>query len=740
MISKTFLKKGRLFLATIIFDLFLILCVMLLMRHTQDLLASDARLNLAEITKQNREGIANNIDLELKNQQLAARNLATKLEGDQIDAYEMNIALMALHGMSGQNLFVASRDGTVFIGLDEKAYDISDRQYFRRARSGKPNISNMLEDKTNGEKIFISSVPIYVQNKVIGTLQKRYLPQQLYSIIVPPLFSSKGRAYIISPNGTIIISSEEEDNDASRNLFLELNIYDDSDTNIQLRKDISQGKSGVFISETEDGHKIFSAYQKIKNAHDWILVTSINIEAISPHARQIIHQFYIILLVLCLVFGVTLIYIINLKQKERQELERLAFDDPITGGYTFNKLVASLPGIIANAPEAKSWHLLAFDIDKFRYINSFYGFDHGNFILREVCRKISSRLGPNEMLTHLWGDYFAALLCRDNPLQDDTLLAPLKTSWDMSISFSGGLYLITDPHENVRDMYDKASLATSMIKKDIHTSLNLYDDSLNQNLIKNEAMKHRILKAINEEEILPFFQPKVDIITGMIVGAEALARWRKPNGEMISPAEFIPICESSGLVVEVDLLIYRKVLEFIRRHLDLKHNCTPISVNFSRKHLEDGGFVEKLTHLLNKYKVPANLIELELTESLFYDNQKAIIDLVNELSKLDIKVSMDDFGTGYSSLSMLKDVHIDVLKIDQSFLRQSDQKEKRDIIFASIVSMATQLGINVVVEGVETEENVNLMLRCSCRVAQGYYYSKPLPPERFEDIYAQGSL
>ena len=101
---------------------------------------------------------------------------------------------------------------------------------------------------------------------------------------------------------------------------------------------------------------------------------------------------------------------------------------------------------------------------------------------------------------------------------------------------------------------------------------------------------------------------------------------------------------------------------------------------------------------------------------------------------------MDDFGTGYSSLSMLKDIHIDVLKIDQSFLRQSDQKEKRDIIFASIVSMASQLGINVVVEGVETEENVNLMLRCSCRVAQGFYYSKPLPPEDFEDIYAQGSL
>ncbi|MBR3663291.1 MAG: EAL domain-containing protein [Desulfovibrio sp.] len=739
MISKAFLKKGRLFLTTIIFDLFLILCVVLLMRHTQDLLASDARLNLTEITKQNREGIAKNINLELNNQQLDARNLSSKLQGDQIDAYEMNIALMALHGLGSQDLFVASRDGTVYIGLDEKAYDVSDRQYFRRARSGKPNISNMLEDKSNGDKVFISSVPIYLQNKVIGTLQKRYLPQELYAIIVPPLFSAEGRSYIISPDGTIIISSQD-DNSASRNLFLELNIYDDSESKKQLRADISQGKSGVFISETDDGRKIFSAYQKIKIAHDWILVTSIDMEAISPHARQIIHQFYIILLALCLVFGVTIFYIINLKQKERQELERLAFDDPITGGYTFNKLVASLPNIIANAPEAKSWHLLAFDIDKFRYINSFYGFDHGNFILREVCRKISSRLGPNEMLTHLWGDYFAALLCRENPLQDDTLLAPLKTSWDMSISFSGGLYLITNPKENVRDMYDKASLATSMIKKDIHTSLNLYDDSLNQNLIKNEALKHRILKAINDEEILPFFQPKVDIVTGLIVGAEALARWRKPSGEMISPAEFIPICESSGLVVEVDMLIYRKVLEFIRHHLDLKHNCTPISVNFSRKHLEDPEFVQKLTGLLDKYGIPANLIELELTESLFYDNQKAIIELVNELSRLGIKVSMDDFGTGYSSLSMLKDIHIDVLKIDQSFLRQSDQKEKRDIIFASIVSMASQLGINVVVEGVETEENVNLMLRCSCRVAQGFYYSKPLPPEDFEDIYAQGSL
>ncbi|MBO4369469.1 MAG: EAL domain-containing protein, partial [Desulfovibrio sp.] len=729
-------KKGFTLLVTVAFDIFLIACVILLMRHTQDLLNSDARLSLTEITKQNREVIVNNINLELTNQQLDARSLASHLTDEQADAYEMHIALMALLGTLRNDLFIASVDGIAYVGNGDESVDISGRQYFRLAKLGESNISNKIIDRTTGDEIFITSVPVYYHGKIIGTLQKKYRPEQLYSILVPSFFATKGTSYIINQDGTILLSSHMAKTTGIKKIFDELSIIDEETTKETIQNDLAKGKSGLFRSMNKEGQTFFSSYDQIKNTHNWVLVTSIAQDAIAPHSGELILLFYIILFTLCVIFGVTIFYAVNLKQKEQEELERQVFHDPVTDGLTFNKMIAELPKIVRESPN-EPWYMLAFDIDRFRYINSSYGFEFGNAILREVSVAISSRLGPKDVLTRLWGDYFAVLLCRDDPEKDMSLLAPIKSSKDLSLTLTGGLYKITNANENVRDLYDKASLAGNQIKKDIHSTIKLYDEALNQSLIKNETMKLKIQKAIEKRELLPFFQPKIDINSGKLVGAEALARWRTPEGELISPADFIPICESSGLVVEVDMLIYEKVLYFIQEFGD-PSKCVPISINFSRRHLENPHFVKNLLAKLDEYNVSAKLVELELTESLFYDNQKDIITLVNKLSNVGLKVSMDDFGTGYSSLSMLKDVHVDVLKIDQSFLRQSDQKNKRDIIFTSIVEMAKRLNIDIVVEGVETEENVKLMRQCRCSVAQGFYFSRPLAPEIFRKVYTQG--
>ncbi|MCR4665966.1 MAG: EAL domain-containing protein [Desulfovibrio sp.] len=736
--SKFLQKKGFSLLITALFDVLLIACVVLLMQHTQKLLNSDASLSLTEITKQNREVIVNHINLELSKQQLSARALANHLTDNRSDAFEMNIALMALLGTMRNDIFVASLDGTAYVGNNEHSFDISGRRYFRLAKLGKSNISDKLIDQTSGEEVFVISVPIYFQGKIAGTLQKTYRPEQLYAIVVPPLFATKGRSYIVTHSGKIVLASLEQKNVTGTNLFDTLTVLDDETSSLaQIRQDLHEGKSGLFRSVDSSGRTYFSAYEQIKNAHDWYLVTSIASDAIAPHSGEIILLFYIILFALCLIFGVTIYYAVNIKQREQEELERQVFHDPVTGGLTFNKMIADLPKIVGANPDGP-WYLLAFDIDRFRYINSSYGFEYGNIILREVSQAILTRLGPKDVLTRLWGDYFAILLCKKNPEKDSSLMAPVKSSHDVTLTLTGGLYKIQSPEENVRDAYDKASLAGNQIKKDIHATLKLYDEELNQSLIKNESMKLRIQKAIENRELLPFFQPKVDINSGKLVGAEALARWRTPEGELISPADFIPICESSGLVVEVDMLIYEKVLYFIKEYGGSNANPVPISINFSRRHLENPHFVKNLLLKLDEFHISANLVELELTESLFYDNQKDIITLVNNLSNVGLKVSMDDFGTGYSSLSMLKDVHVDVLKIDQSFLQQSDQLNKRDIIFTSIVEMAKKLNIDIVVEGVETEENVALMRNCHCDVAQGFYFSRPLAPEIFRKIYARG--
>ena len=505
------------------------------------------------------------------------------------------------------------------------------------------------------------------------------------------------------------------------------------------------------IALNNENEDIFYAYEKIANVHNWYVVTSVDTDVIARHAKTIINLFYVILLALSCFFGITIFYILILKQKEKQELQRIAFEDPITHGATFNRLLHDLPRLVQAAPE-KPWSVLAFDIDNFRYINSYYGFGYGNVILQQVNNAISQRLNAEEQLTHIWGDYFAALLCRQDPLDSSHLLEPMKSSGNVKIHFSGGIYPIVNIYENVHDMYDKARLAALQIKGDVHTSIKLYDEDLSTKLLTSEKLKQTIQEALKNQELLPYYQPKIDINTRKLVGAEALARWRRPSGQLISPAEFIPICESTGLIVEVDFLIYEKVLRFLHEALKGPNSGVPISINFSRRHLDNQNFLDHIIKLLHKYNIPPHLIDIELTESLFYDNQKTMIKLSNELKEHGIKVSMDDFGSGYSSLAMLKDVHIDTLKIDQNFLHaaklsdildpsaEDNQINKRSIIFKSIIAMANKLKINVVVEGVETEENVNLMKESACTVAQGFFYSKPLPPEIFAEIYAQGTL
>ena len=345
----------------------------------------------------------------------------------------------------------------------------------------------------------------------------------------------------------------------------------------------------------------------------------------------------------------------------------------------------------------------------------------------EVYDAINTRLLPNELLVHVWGDYFALLLCRKEPLAKPSILDPVKCSNDIVITFSGGLYPIKNIEENGRNMYDKASFAANTLKKDSPNNINLYDENFNKKILDAEYLKQKIQEALKNREFLPFYQPKININTGKLVGAEALARWKTLDGNMIAPKDFIPICESTGLIVELDMLIYEQVLIFLNNQLKASNYNIPISVNFSRTHIDDPNFIDKIMQKLNKYEIPPNLIDIEITESLFYEKQDAMIKLADRLKNFGIKISMDDFGTGYSSFSMLKDVHIDTLKIDQSFLRGSQSKNsfnnslteslkinKRDIIFKSIVQMAKMLDIDIVVEGVETIKNINLMKERIC--------------------------
>lgn len=452
-------------------------------------------------------------------------------------------------------------------------------------------------------------------------------------------------------------------------------------------------------------------------------------------------------------FAIILFAVLARQKQKSAQLEKLAFHDAVTDSPSFNRLAVDLPSLVANGGEGCA--LLAFGLVNFRYISVSRGMEYSNGVLRHVTANLQTRLESGEMLVHIWGNFFVAFLRNASTNRAHEILAPVTDMQGEQINLLGGLYPICDASEDIYSMYEKAVLAENLVRSDAHRRVGVYAPELGQTLVRNGKLNRKIALALQKRAFLPYFQPKVDIHTGMLVGAEALVRWRKEDGSLVAPAAFVPLCESTGRIVEIDLLVYERVLAFLRDQLDRRssmlplpaenascetYGLVPVSINFSRWHIGDPDFVNKLVARLDDYGVPPKLVEIELTESLFYDNPYRLASIVESLGEKGLRVAMDDFGTGFSSLSMLKDVHIDVLKIDQAFLQPTMPIQRRNIIFSAIVEMAARLHIDIVVEGVETAEHVALMQQCGCYVAQGYYYHCPMPPEKFAEIYVCDSM
>ena len=731
-------------LLTIAVDILLLFGVMVLMRHVKYLLLEDVRLNLTEVASQATEVVDSHLGLEIHILSLLARNLvdenaALRANPDgRVRCEDWQKPLANLVGQEQGRYFIADMDGRAFVP-GHPVVDVKGRKYYRKAITDGPCFSTRLILRHNGEHGIVLSVPMVYKDRIVGTLQKIYTPSMFYTMAVPSIFSSRGVINIIAPNGYLLVSSQDKGKTGDfDNLFRDLYESGNRDAATRMEKDLAQFNAG-FVETVEDGKPCFAVYMPIDAVAGWSLVFSVAQQTVFQHATRVMNIFYGVLLVLVIIFAVSVGMFVRMKRRERQHLEEIAFVDSVTGGNTYSKFTLVLQERLATMKD-EQYSILSFDIDSFKYINSHYGFDVGDDILRLVDRSATSRLADGEVLGHVSGDRFVALLrntTKDHVLE---LLTPMDTPHGVTLHFSGGLYHVKDAEESTKLIVDKATLAGKEVKGKFHEFYAEYSDELDRRLLLTEQMKQDLQEALAKGEIIPFFQPKIDIDTGRLVGAEALARWRKPDGSLVPPGDFIPISETTGLVMEIDKAILAYVLRFIRKHLDNGVDSAPISSNFSRMHLLDVKFPQNIISMLEEHGIPPRYLEVELTESTFYSTHKSIAELVMTLRNGGVRVSMDDFGSGYSSLNMLKDIPINVLKIDQVFLQQTNNVARRDIIFAAVVKMAQELDIDVVVEGVETAEDVELMRRFSCHVAQGYYYSRPLSPEDFAIVYQQGHL
>ena len=713
--------------------------VVALMTHVQTLLSSDSKINLTEIVTQNKDVITSKIGLEVNNLETAANQLADIASSHTAESDPLTASFEEYCGReNGESMSVANTDGTALFS-DGALLDISGRGYFKLALEGTPNISGRVISRITGDEMFVISVPVYSQDQIIGTLQKQYTPEEMYDICSLSLFSSQGSMSIINSDGYIVISSQGGDySQETENYYRALYARGNQDAAKQLEGDIGNGTAG-FMETRENGEVRFSAYTPIETIHDWYLITSVSTTAVSPNAAVVVQLFYVILFLVVAVFAICMLLFLSYKRRQQKNLERVAFVDPVTGGSTFSRFGLDVKEAIEKN-DGRQCSLVAFDIDNFKYINSYYGFDFGDRVLRTMHDAVKENLQPGEALARVSGDHFIALVFDADDARLESILACATAQKDATIYVSAGVYDVPDPPETVNLMADKASTAALGAKSTLHRRIEHYSREHDERLARNEQMKRAVERALEQNEFVAFYQPKVNVETNSLVGAEALVRWRKEDGSLVPPLEFISMCEKTGLVIELDMAVLEKVLRFLKKNLDDGIECVPVSVNFSRLHLLDDGFIDRVADTIRRYGVPARLIEMELTESAMFDSQEAIASFVESVHEKGLCIAMDDFGSGYSSLNMLKDIPIDVLKIDQGFLRNTEDSDRLAVIFASVAQMAQNLDIDVVVEGVETADNVDLMKRNGCFVAQGYFYARPMSEDEFEPILRKGTL
>lgn len=413
--------------------------------------------------------------------------------------------------------------------------------------------------------------------------------------------------------------------------------------------------------------------------------------------------------------------------------------DRLTNLYNKKAFCRNVADVLAQYPDTE-FEIMRFNIARFKVINDLFGEEMGDKLLRYVAQFLSSIQLTPCVYGRLYADNF--LLCyptrgnlREHLIHSLQMLA-VSFALDYRIDFYFGVYTVKDRELSVNSMLDRAAMALFKASRNGLAVCGVYEEDMRANIVNEQVIVNNMNGSLEREEFIVYYQPKYDLLTETIVGAEALVRWAHPKLGFISPARFVPIFEQNGFIYQLDKYVWEKVCQQLRADIDEGRTVLPVSINVSRVDFYSPNLVQVFEDLVKKYNIDPRLLELELTESAYVENPQQIIEIIAELQAKGFVILMDDFGSGYSSLNMLKDLPVNVLKIDLRFLSDSKGVEngRADNILDSIVRMAKRLDLLVIAEGVETQKQVDFLRLIGCEYAQGYFFSEPVPCEDYREL------
>ena len=423
-------------------------------------------------------------------------------------------------------------------------------------------------------------------------------------------------------------------------------------------------------------------------------------------------------------------------------LYKTAFCDPITKHYNWNHLVAFLEMPMDQGID--DYAFAHFDVKEFKVINEVYGHIAANKVLSNVVKAMneadfvyaSARCHNDNFAMMIKDMPYEEMLAKLTRFFED--LSHLEEDPNYRIHYRCGVVPMQRAILSGNRVADAGKMAQVLGTDPNKTEIILYTDQMHDNVSWGNYIKAYVDTAIERDEFVVYLQPKFDIRRNEIEGAEALIRWNYKNREFLSPGRFIPFFEKDGSIGKIDDIVLKKVCEALAGWKKAGKPLYPVSVNLSRSRLYDTDLIAHLTGIVDGFGIDHSLIDFELTESATYDNMEHMLGVLNDLKEEGFKISMDDFGTGYSSLSLLTEMPIDTLKIDKSFVdKVCTQKERKEdvIVIKYIISLARELGFVCLAEGAEAKEQVDRLRELGCEIVQGYYFSKPIPMQEYEEKY-----
>ena len=624
---------------------------------------------------------------------------------------------------------------------DGKTGDFFYRAYFRMGMDGQYCITGEINDRLgNGETVHIMSAPVRnpKTGKVIGVVFADYTPEMFHRMMDVETFGGEGHGYIVESSGEIVVASSSARLTETGNLLD--GVADFSETGRQDAEALRQVLAG---EQPGDGRvlgagKLRFCCRKIENGRQddtWYLVMVMDASALYGRMHGVFSSIRNLMSVTVLMCAAFIFAILMAYRRYNEGLRQAAYTDALTGGSNFS-------GFLMKVNNAEGGYMVSCDLDDYRMIASMFGAQKGDELLRGVYECIKSGLTEGEPVARVDADHFAFHLVERQRSAVLERLRQIERRIRRLSDKMGVIHLVPRfgiyamrPEEDARRSCELANLALGAARSSADNTVAFYQD-LDQNaFFENMQLEDRFDEAIGEHQFKVYYQPKCNPKTGEIVGGEALVRWVQEDGTMLSPDRFIPLFEKNGAIGKLDEYMFTCVCaqlsQWRREGLEIR----PVSVNLSRASLCRQGVALAYKRILEGYGLSTWMVPLEVTESAMISDD-AVISVLQEFYRYGFRIEIDDFGKAQSTLPMLKLPFVDTIKLDKSLIDCIGDR-KGEIMLRQVVRLCYELGLYTTAEGVEAEDQVDFLRALDCTDIQGYFFSPPLPVEKYTEKLRQ---